>query len=196
MPYSDFDLKRVKNAFGLTIVEHEDLFSAVPAAEISSILSAILDENVPLALAIGTEKASSELIIINVFLELKRRCNISLFSGIEFTVDKEQGLNGFCDFIISKSPEQLYLDSPVIAVVEAKNERIAAGYGQCVAEMIAAQRYNQRDGKELPHIYGVVTTGHAWKFLRLNETVIYIDREDYYINDPAKIIGVLDIMLR
>lgn len=71
-------------------------------------------------------------------------------------------------------------------MVEAKNERIAAGYGQCVAEMVAAQRYNQRDGKELPHIYGVVTTGHAWKFLCLTDSMIYIDREDYYINNPEK----------
>lgn len=87
------------------------------------------------------------------------------------------------------------MDAPVIGVVEAKNKRIAAGYGQYVAEMVAAQRYNQRDGKELPNIYGVVTTGHAWKFLCLTDSMIYIDREDYYINNPEKIIGVLDFML-
>jgi len=64
-----------------------------------------------LALAINTEKAHSELIVINILLELKTQLNdcISLFSGIDFTVDKERGLNGFYNFIVSNSPEQLYL---------------------------------------------------------------------------------------
>ena len=109
-------------------------------------MAEILKQNVPLAFAIGTEKAGSELIIVNFFLELKRRSRISFFSGIEFTVDKEQGLNGFCDFIISQSPEQLFLDTPILAVVEAKNERITSGLGRCVAEMVAAKVYNEREG--------------------------------------------------
>ncbi len=70
----------------------------------------------------GTEKASSELIVINILLEIKKRLNISFFSGIDFTVDKARGLNRFCDFIVCQSPEQLYLDTPVLALVEAKNE--------------------------------------------------------------------------
>jgi hypothetical protein len=101
MAYSDFDLKKARTAFNLEIVETEDLFFPVEPVAISPLLAEILKQNVPLALAIGTEKASSELIIINFFLELKRRCNISFFSGIEFTVDKDKGLNGFCDFILS-----------------------------------------------------------------------------------------------
>lgn len=77
---------------------------------------------------------SSELIIINILLELKQQLKISFFSGIDFNVDRDKGLNGFCDFIISRSPEQLFLDTPVVAVVEAKNERIVSGLGQCLAE--------------------------------------------------------------
>jgi len=191
MSYSDFDLKKVRSAFDLNIVETEDLFAEVEPVAISSLLAEILKQNVPLALAIGTEKASSELIIVNFFLELKRRSRISFFSGIEFTVDKDKGLNGFCDFIVSQSPEQLFLDTPILAVVEAKNERIAAGLGQCVAEMVAAKIYNEREGKPLPLIYGAVTTGQAWKFLRLQDSTVYIDLADYYIDKPDKIIGIL-----
>ena len=194
MAYSDFDLKRVKAEFDLKIVETDDLFSAVDAVEISPFLSDILKQNVPLALAMGTEKASSELILINVFLELKNRLNISFFSGIDFTVDKERGLNGYCDFIISKSPEQLFLDVPIIAVVEAKNERIMSGLGQCVAEMIAATIYNTREKLPIARVYGAVTTGHAWKFLTMDANVVSIDREDYSIKTPQKIIGILSYM--
>jgi hypothetical protein len=196
MAYSEFDLKKVKSVFDLEIIEDLDLFSTITEIETSQLLEQILKQNVPLALAIATEKASSELIIINIFLELKRQLNISFFSGIDFTVDKEKGLNGFCDFIISKSSEQLFLDTPVVAVVEAKNEKIISGLGQCVAEMIAARIYNEKDDKNLPCIYGVVTTGHAWKFLKLAENIVYIDLEDYYIKNPQKILGILTYMIK
>jgi hypothetical protein len=195
MAYSDFDLKKVKSEFSLKIVETENLFSSVEDVEMSDFLSEILTQNVPLALAIGTEKASSELIIINMFLEIKKQLNISFFSGIDFTVDKDKGLNGFCDFIMSKSPEQLYLDTPIVIITEAKNEKIMGGLGQCVAEMIAAQIYNEKEGKTLPCIYGAVTTGHAWKFLKLEETTVSIDIEDYYIKNPNKIISILTFMV-
>jgi len=195
MSYSDFNLKKVKANFNLDIIENEDLFSTLESFEISPLLIKILKQNVPLALAMGTEKASSELIIINIFLELKRHLNISFFSGIDFTVDKEQGLNGFCDFLISKSSEQLFLESPVIALVEAKNEKIISGLGQCIAEMLAARIYNEQENQTIPFIYGVVTTGHAWKFLKLDGNKIYIDIEDYYIKSPEKILAILSYML-
>jgi hypothetical protein len=195
MAYNDFDIKKVKLTFHLDFVETQDLFGHVAEVEISPLLADSLKYNVPLALAIGTEKASSELIIINVLLEVKRKLNMSFFSGIDFTVDKEQGLNGFCDFIMSKSPEQLFLDVPIIVLVEAKNERIMSGIGQCVAEMIAARIYNEREGTVLSHIYGAVTTGHTWKFLKLENSTVYVDIEDYSIKTPKKILGILTFMV-
>jgi hypothetical protein len=195
MAYSDFDLKKVKSVFNLEIVETENVFTDVAEVEISPFLAEMLKQNVPLALAMGTEKANSELILINVFLEIKNRLHISFFSGIDFTVDKDKGLNGYCDFIISKSPEQLFLDIPIVAIVEAKNEKIMSGLGQCIAEMIAAQMYNEREGKPVACIYGAVTTGHAWKFLKIETHVVFVDREDYYIKNPQKIVGILAYMV-
>ncbi len=90
---------------------------------------------------------------------------LSLFSGIEFNVDKEKGLNGFCDFIISASQEQLILSSPIVMVVEAKNENIIGGLGQCIAEMVGAKIFNESENEtKINKIYGVVTTGIIWKF--------------------------------
>ncbi|MEZ5672906.1 MAG: hypothetical protein R3E08_11230 [Thiotrichaceae bacterium] len=198
MAYSDFTLKTVKAKFGLQLVENKSLFSEIASCVVSEYLLQTLKRNIPLALAINTEKARSELIIINVLLEIKTQLldKISLFSGIDFTVDKENGLAGFCDYIVSQSSEQFYLDTPLIMVVEAKNENINNGLGQCIAEMYAAQLFNSRENKQLPAIYGAVTTGDEWKFLRLHGEVVLIDKDSYYINEIAKIVGILTHLIQ
>lgn len=138
MPRSDFTLKKAKSDLDLQTAENASLFAAVEPVAISEHLAYALRRNVPLALSINTEKARSDLIIINVLLEVKDRMagQISLFSGIDFTVDKDKDLAGHCDYLVGGSPEQLYLEKPVIAIVEAKNENIVSGLGQCVAEMV------------------------------------------------------------
>ena len=60
MSYSDFTLKRVKDEFGLNVIEDKDLFSKIPETQISESLSTTLSYNVPLAMAVGTEKAMQE----------------------------------------------------------------------------------------------------------------------------------------
>ncbi|MEM9538202.1 MAG: hypothetical protein AAGA60_01685 [Cyanobacteria bacterium P01_E01_bin.42] len=193
MAYSDFTLKKVKSDLGLKIVENRSLFSATPPLEISDYLSQTLKRNVPLALSINTEKARSELIIVNILLEVKDKLSgeIGLFSGIDFNVDRDRGLVGFCDYIISGSSEQFYLDRPVITIVEAKNENIISGLGQCVAEMYAANLFNEQENINLSTIYGAVTTGDEWRFLQLEKQTIAIDLDSYYISNIAKIVGIL-----
>lgn len=193
MAYSDFTLSKVRKVFGLQIEEHIDLFANTTPVSCSDYLAGTLEENLPLAIAINTEKARSELIIMTVLLEIRRRSQvpISLFSGSEFNVDLEKGLGGFCDYLISKSKEQLTINVPIVAIVEAKNENIKGGLGQCVAEMFAAQLFNHQEENDIQTIYGAVTTGELWKFLKLVGNVVLIDLKDYYINDIAKILGIL-----
>lgn len=181
-----------------------------------------------------------------------------MFSGREFNVSPEKGLTGFCDFLISKSSEQIVIKAPfrrqkaegrrqkeptlknvglrlwmsyfvaptrwntfsflvgfiptakvfintssllpsafvllpffVIALVEAKNDNIQSGLGQCIAEMVAAQLFNQQKENEIKTVYGSVTTGTNWKFMRLSGQIIEIDLNEYFINDVKKILGIL-----
>ncbi len=197
MSYSDFTLKKVKEKLNIKVIEDRDLFSKINEIEISDYLSMTLKYNVPLALAVGTEKFRSELIIANILLEVRRILNdkISLFSGINLEVDKQQDLNGFCDFVISKSPEQYYLNAPIITIVEAKNENISGGLGQCIAEMFAAYLFNEKEGLILPNIYGVVTTGNTWKFLKYELNTVYIDVPEYHVTNINKIVGILVSMV-
>ncbi len=194
MAYSDFDLKKVRNAFGLRIDEQPDLFADVTPVQPGATLANTLAETAHLAMAINTEKARSELLITPVLLDIWRQAQsqISLFSGTEFTVDETRGLTGYCDYILSRSKAQLTVNAPVVMIVEAKNENIKGGLGQCVAEMIAAQIFNEREGNAIEVIYGAVTTGEIWKFLKLVGAVASIDLSDYYIvRDVSKIWGIL-----
>lgn len=156
-------------------------------------LKRILAENIPLALAINTEKARSEFLIAPTLLELRRRSPtpVSLFSGTEFSISPEQGLSGYCDYLISLSKQQLMISAPVVAIVEAKNEDIKSGLGQCIAEMIAAQLFNEQENNDIKTIYGIVTSGEIWKFLQISEQTVVIDLTDYYITNIDKILGIL-----
>ncbi len=197
MSFSDFTLKTALQSLELRSVEQQNLFSVVSPIEASAFLQETLLENVPLALSIGTEKARSELIIVNVLIEVRKKLHhqVSLFSGVKFDVDAKRNLTGFCDFIISASPEQLFLDSPIIALVEAKNENIIGGLGQCIAEMVAAQQFNLQENKVIPVIYGIVTSGNAWKFLKLEGKQVFIDLDEYYIKDIDRILGIILAMV-
>jgi hypothetical protein len=153
---------------------------------------------VPIAVAINTEKARSELIVMNVLMELVRQLpgGVSLFSGIDLDVEKSDGLNGYCDFLISLSPQQLMVDAPIIALVEAKNADLPAAWGQCVSEMVAAQRFNERRANTIPRLYGVVTSGTGWMFGTLEGKSVIIDLQEYNIDEPERIVGILLAMVQ
>ncbi len=193
MAYSDFTLAKVRDSFGLTLDETKDLFATAAPIPLSETLQLILTDYIPLATAISTEKARSEFLIAPLLADIRRQLNnqISLFSGNEFPVDLALGLHGFCDYIISASPEQLIIAAPVMTIVEAKRENIGGGLGQCIAAMVAAQLFNQQTGKPVETIYGAVTTGTNWKFLTLTKKTVSIDRTEYFINQPDKILGIL-----
>jgi len=193
MAYSDFSLAKVKNDFGLTLDESRNLFAETKPVLPSEALTNLLIDYIPLATSISTEKARSEFLIAPILAEVRRllKNRISLFSGKEFNVEPERGLQGFCDYIISGSQEQLFITAPVITIFEGKKEAVIGGLGQGVAAMIAAQRFNQNQGNEVERIYGSVTTGTNWRFLILEATTVSIDPIEYYIKEVDKILGIL-----
>ncbi|HMV48070.1 MAG TPA: hypothetical protein PLD20_11970 [Blastocatellia bacterium] len=192
MAYSDFKLPELKQKFQLLVDEETSLFHDVAEVELPVTLADILRRYLPLALNLNTEKARSELVIAPMLTEFKLlyRDRISLFSGLEFNVDEALGLKGRCDYILSASPEQLVLTAPVCVLVEAKNENIIGGIPQCLAEMIAAQRFNAANGIAPASVYGVVTTGMQWRFLKLDGVRANVDSAEYSIQTPKKVFGI------
>lgn len=198
MAYNEFTLPGLKRLFGLQIEERKHLFGHASPVPVSAWLRETLDYQLPLALEISTEKARSELIIMPVLIETRRQLQdrVSLFSGVEFNVDAESGLKGVCDYLLSLSPLQLAIEAPVVAIVEAKNENVPRGIAQCLAEMVAAQQFNKEQENVIPTVFGVVTTGSLWKFMRLESTQALVDETEHHIGDTGKIVGILVDMLR
>ncbi|MEQ9234231.1 hypothetical protein [Coleofasciculus sp. E2-BRE-01] len=201
MPYSQFTIGKVKEEFNLTIVEGVRFFpDALEPITPSPRLQGIL-EDLPWAIAVDTEKARSEVIINPVLLEVRRILGqqISVFSGEEFNIDATVGLNGVCDFIISRSSEQLTVEAPTIVIVEAKKSDLKSGLGQCIAEMVAAQRFNQvNQVKEQPitAVYGSVSSGTQWRFLKLEKQTVTIDLRDYSLPPLEEILSFLVWMVK
>jgi hypothetical protein len=152
-----------------------------------------LQHHTRLALAINTEKARSELLIAPVLADLWQRdeSKVSVFSGVPLDVDPDAGLVGRCDFLIGRPPQLHYITAPLMVVVEAKNDDIAGGLGQCAAIMVGAQRFNRRQQTSIETIHGCVSDGMQWKFLRLDGTTLTIDLTEYHISQTDRIVGIL-----
>jgi hypothetical protein len=81
--------------------------------------------------------------------------------------------------------------SPAVVLVEAKKADIESGYGQCVAEMVAAVRFNQQKGMSDLPVYGCVSNGLLWRFLKLEQQTVTIDLTDYTLNPLGDLLAKL-----
>jgi hypothetical protein len=199
MPYSQFTtITKVKEAFQLSTIEGVRFLPEIAPILPSETLRDYLEETLPIAIATGSEKARSELIITPVLVEIRRILNreISLFSGEDFTIDESLGLNGRCDFLISRSPEMLAIEAPAIIIIEAKQADLKTGIGQCIAEMVAAQKFNEAKNQSISTIYGSVSNGVQWQFLKLEKQTISIDLTIYPLPPVEQILGFLVWMVR
>ena len=193
MSFRDFDLAKAREEFNLSVDMTQSLFDAVLPVALSPSLVAYWDDFRQLGLALKSEKGRSELLVAPLLAEVWKRSNrqIAILSGVELNVDASVGLNGTCDFLLCRSLNLLEIDAPLLVAVEAKRESILDGLGQCAAEMVAAQRFNQNAGKPIDPTYGCVTTGSIWKFPRLTGRQLDLDISEYSIQQPDRILGVL-----
>ena len=194
MSYSSFTNEKIKDKFGVEQTLRRGIFDNLPNRAASKWLLETLSKTRDFALSQGSEKARSEYIIAPVFYELREQSEqrISIFSGRKFDIDKNQQLDGFCDFLVSRSPSQVILESPVMVAVETKQDKFEKRTTQCIAEMIAARIFNERKGNPQKQIYGCVTTGVGWLFLVLEDKNAFVDTTIFDVtNDLEQILGIL-----
>ncbi len=188
MPYTDFDVTTAEAKLGVRIHRGE-LFPAISPVPVPSWLTDHLARGRELALL--TEKARSELLIMPVLLAVREITarSISIFSGQRLDVDATKGLSGECDFILSRQDAVPVMRAPIMAIVEAKRGDIEAALGQCLAQMVGARTFNERAGQPV-HVFGCVTTGEDWQFIRLDDSIAVYDTTRRYVVDLGELLGV------
>jgi hypothetical protein len=92
--------------------------------------------------------------------------------------------------------QNLNIEAPVVVLVEAKKADLNTGMGQCMAEMVAAQRFNQSSERSVDTVYGCVSSGILWRFLKLSDQQVTIDLKDYGIDPIGPLMAKLVWMLR
>jgi hypothetical protein len=196
MPYSSFSLLQVQRQFDLKVIKGI-FFADLPGLTPGEWLTDLLAKSAPFAAAQGSEKVRSELIVAPLLFELRELLDrrVGLFSGTDFSIDTESGLNGICDFLLTRSTNELIIEAPAIILIEAKKGELNAGWGQCAAEMVAAQKFNRAGGQEILTIYGSVTTVTQWQFLKLTGQDLTIDVTEYPLNPINRILGILKWMV-
>jgi hypothetical protein len=196
MAYNNFSLQDVIDRFEINLLESTFCDSLPPATPQPEFLT-IFQQSLPLAQRARSEKAKSELLVSPILVEVRRLVGdrIQLFSGEEFNVDRDRGLNGFCDFLFSRSTTSYVIQAPILMLVEAKKGELDVGLGQCIAEMFAAQIFNQSKDKLIPVIYGCVTSGKLWQFLKLEGKDVTIDINEYQVTPVERILGILKWMV-
>ena len=193
MAFPDFKYPEVVQQFGLTWQTVTDLFASVPGLAPSALLQQSIAAGAPLAAIVNTEKARSEWMIAPLLGDFwaRYRFQISLFSGCNFQADPDAELTGCCDFLIARAPQQPQIIAPVVVICEAKKESLDDGLGQCISGMIGAQRFNQRANTPVEAVYGCLTTGGDWRFLRLAGTTLEFDMKTYKLQQADRILGIL-----
>ena len=110
------------------------------------------------------------------------------------SISYDNKLTGTPDYLISTRSElgKTILGFPLVVVVEAKQNNFIEGWGQCLAELIAAQKMNKNEEKP---IYGIVTDGELWQIGRLLLDIFTKEKTRIAITDLDKLFGAIAFLL-
>lgn len=195
MAYRTFTAKQIHEILGLTI-QRLALFQnmTVPTVTPSARLQLVLETS--LKMAITTEKAVSEYLVSPILTDIKiNNPSIELFSGEQLNVDKERNLNGEIDFLFTRTPNFLAIEAPVFSITEAKIGLIDKAIPQAAAQMYGARLFNEMEGYPLEIVYGAVTDGKTWRFLKLQNQILFIDENILYLDNLPLLLGTLQYIV-
>lgn len=190
MAYKDLTVLDLEERFGVTNRKQSLFSDSIMPVEPSDRLKKQLRESSTIPMR--TEKARSELVVIPILLELRRRNDnfFTIYSGEQLIVDKNSGLNSECDFILSQDTGSYTVSTPIITLVEAKKQDLDLGIDQCAAQMYGALQFNAKRRTPVTRIYGCVTTADMWQFMMLEDQLLTIDNKIYYFNKLEEVLGI------
>jgi len=137
---------------------------------------------------------ADKFLIVPIINKVWQNCN-NLNLWTEAYIKADDKLQGRPDYLISLLDREQYevLSLPIIALVEAKQENFTAGWGQCLAEMLACQKLNK---SQEVIIYGIVATGQYWEFAKLEGVNFIRNSVSYNLNNLQQILNVVNYIFK
>ena len=194
MAYSNFTIDNIEQKLGLELLSlplNLDTKDISPSERLKFDLQFADNQS------ILTEKAKSEWIVIPILKELLvvNDFYFKVYSGSTLNANPEKGLNGECDFILTKNVDKYGISHPILQIVEAKRGELEIGVPQCAAQLLGAKIFNENRGTKLEKIYGCITNGKLWKFLRLEGEKVSVDTEEYTLKNLPELLGAFQSII-
>ena len=147
-----------------------------------------------------SEMARCQALIFPVLREVYKPYAETYVLWIDESLAYDETLTGTPDYFIATKSELggRILGTPLIIVVEAKKNDFEVGWGQCLAELIAAQKINAQNIKEhaaFP-VYGIVTDGMMWQFGKLVGDIFVENLTPFSLGDMPRLFGAIDAVFK
>lgn len=141
----------------------------------------------------NSEYAICENIIYPVLVEVWRNYTDNFLLWSHQPLSYDENLSGIPDYMIAKrSPKgKIILDQPYLILVEAKKDNFEEGWGQCLAELIAAQKLNENSDFSL---FGIVSNGKLWEFAQLKGDIFTKNIRYYVLENLENLMGAINFL--
>ena len=143
-------------------------------------------QNIPVRVS---EASIGEFMVAPVLKEVWKPYSDALLMWSHAPFGTEEPLMGTPDYFFSRrSPLGLVPDQPYLIVVEAKKDDFDAGWAQCLAAMLAAQKMNAQPAMT---IFGCVSNGTVWSFGKLDAQVLTQEFQQFVITNLPELFAAL-----
>ena len=143
----------------------------------------------------SSEASRCEAVIFPILREVYKKYADSIALWIKEPITYDETLNGTPDYLISTKSELgiTVVGTPLIMLVEAKKNDFEQGWGQCLSELVAAQKIN--DDPSFP-VYGIVIDGTLWEFGRLVNDTFTRNRTNFTLANLPILFGTVDSVFK
>lgn len=143
----------------------------------------------------ASEASRCEAIIFPVLREAYKAYADTYALWIREPIIYDETLNGTPDYLIATKSElgMTVIGTPLIILVEAKKNDFEHGWGQCLAELVAAQKIN--DDPDVP-VYGIVSDGERWQFGKLVGDAFTQNRTSFSIDNLPDLFGAINTVFK
>jgi hypothetical protein len=213
MPFNQYkSIGEVVKEFGIAYTE-ADFIAELPI-ELHEYFKADLSMVLAEGIVNNSEAAICESLIYPVLKEVWKLYKQDFVLWSHQPLYYSEKLSGIPDFMFARrSPlGKVVFEQPFLVVVEAKKDNFEAGWGQCLAELIAVARINQaefgasdRPGNNqtiehkepLGKVFGIVSNGEFWEFGKLENQQFtkHIGSYAYTIRNLERLTAALSYLL-